>query len=41
MRSLQSTNVPQYLSRFNAVRKDFDPDGLYRSVVGEILGFYD
>ncbi|CAH0054651.1 unnamed protein product [Clonostachys solani] len=32
---------PDYLSRFNAVRKDFDPDGLYRSVVGEILGFYD
>lgn len=29
-----------YLARFNAVRKQFDPDGLYRSVVGEILGFY-
>lgn len=33
--------VIQYLARFNKVRKDFDPDGLYRSVVGEILGFYD
>lgn len=31
----------QYLARFNEVRKVYDPDGLYRSVVGEILGFYD
>ncbi|KAK3330492.1 hypothetical protein B0H66DRAFT_572539 [Apodospora peruviana] len=31
---------PDHLSRFNTVRKDFDPKGVYRSVVGEILGFY-
>ncbi|KAL2183219.1 FAD-binding domain-containing protein [Thermothelomyces heterothallicus CBS 203.75] len=31
---------PDHLRRFNAVRKRFDPNGIYRSVVGEILGFY-
>ncbi|KAK0655867.1 hypothetical protein B0T16DRAFT_424559 [Cercophora newfieldiana] len=31
---------PDHLRRFNEVRKRFDPDGIYRSVVGEILGFY-
>jgi len=30
----------QHLRRFNEVRKKFDPNGIYRSVVGEILGFY-
>ncbi|KAH8886762.1 FAD-binding domain-containing protein [Thozetella sp. PMI_491] len=32
---------PDHLRRFNEVRKDFDPSGMFRSVVGEILGFYD
>ncbi|KAL2198564.1 hypothetical protein P885DRAFT_67732 [Corynascus similis CBS 632.67] len=31
---------PDHLRRFNAVRKQFDPHGIYRSVIGEILGFY-
>ncbi|KAK5660673.1 hypothetical protein OQA88_12037 [Cercophora sp. LCS_1] len=31
---------PNHLRRFNEVRKRFDPDGIYRSVVGEILGLY-
>ncbi|KAL2149804.1 hypothetical protein VTH82DRAFT_7480 [Thermothelomyces myriococcoides] len=31
---------PDHLRRFNEVRKRFDPNGIYRSVVGEILGFY-
>jgi L-gulonolactone oxidase len=30
----------QYLRRFKAVRERFDPEGIYRSVVGEILGLY-
>ncbi|KAJ3493693.1 hypothetical protein NLG97_g4572 [Lecanicillium saksenae] len=30
-----------YLSRFKAVKEQFDPKGLYRSVVGEIIGMYD
>ncbi|KAL6854881.1 hypothetical protein ACO1O0_006015 [Amphichorda felina] len=32
---------PDYLARFKAVKDDFDPDGIYRSVVGEIIGLYD
>ena len=31
----------QYLARFKTIKDDFDPDGIYRSVVGEILGLYD
>ncbi|KAL2144487.1 hypothetical protein VTI28DRAFT_8992 [Corynascus sepedonium] len=31
---------PDHLRRFNAVRKQFDPHGIYRSVIGETLGFY-
>lgn len=30
----------QHIARFKAVREDFDPNGVYRSVVGEILGVY-
>ncbi|KAK0633182.1 hypothetical protein B0T14DRAFT_491401 [Immersiella caudata] len=32
---------PDHLRRYNEVRKKFDPNGIYRSVVGEILGFYN
>ncbi|KAL7906784.1 FAD-binding domain-containing protein [Trichoderma velutinum] len=32
---------PTYLARFKAVRQKFDPKGIYRSVVGEIIGMYD
>jgi L-gulonolactone oxidase len=32
---------PGYLARFKAVRERFDPKGVYRSVVGEIIGMYD
>lgn len=31
----------QHIARFKAVREDFDPNGIYRSVVGEIIGVYD
>ncbi|KAK1758592.1 hypothetical protein QBC47DRAFT_294911 [Echria macrotheca] len=31
---------PDHVRRFNEVRKKFDPNGVYRSVVGEILGLY-
>ncbi|KAK3900844.1 hypothetical protein C8A05DRAFT_45395 [Staphylotrichum tortipilum] len=31
---------PDHLRRFKAVREQFDPQGIYRSVVGEILGLY-
>jgi len=30
----------QHLARFKAVRERFDPNGVYRSVVGEIIGVY-
>ncbi|KAI0848196.1 FAD-binding domain-containing protein [Daldinia vernicosa] len=30
-----------HLKRFKAVREKFDPKGIFKSVVGEILGFYD
>ncbi|ATY61605.1 FAD FMN-containing dehydrogenase [Cordyceps militaris] len=30
-----------YLARFKAVKDQFDPKGLYRSIVGEIIGLYD
>lgn len=32
--------ILQYLARFKTVKDQFDPKGLYRSVVGEILGMY-
>ncbi|KAL7951010.1 FAD-binding domain-containing protein [Trichoderma barbatum] len=32
---------PSYRARFKAVREKFDPKGIYRSVVGEIIGMYD
>ncbi|TPX10662.1 uncharacterized protein E0L32_008396 [Thyridium curvatum] len=31
---------PQNISRFKAVREKFDPKGIFRSVVGEIIGVY-
>lgn len=31
---------PSYLARFKAVREKFDPKGMYKSVVGEIMGLY-
>ncbi|KAH6628425.1 hypothetical protein F5144DRAFT_515790 [Chaetomium tenue] len=31
---------PNHLRRFKAVRERFDPQGIYRNVIGEILGFY-
>ncbi|KAL2131292.1 hypothetical protein VTI74DRAFT_5298 [Chaetomium olivicolor] len=31
---------PNYLRRFKAVRERFDPQGIYRSVIGDILGMY-
>lgn len=30
----------QHVARFKAVREQFDPNGVYRSVVGEIIGVY-
>lgn len=30
----------QHISRFKAVRQKFDPDGIFRSVVGEAIGVY-
>ncbi|KAH9889185.1 FAD-binding domain-containing protein [Xylariomycetidae sp. FL2044] len=32
---------PDHLARFKAVRERFDPQGIFKSVVGEILGMYD
>ncbi|OJD29500.1 fad fmn-containing dehydrogenase [Diplodia corticola] len=29
---------PDHLARFKAVREDFDPNGIFKSVVGEIIG---
>ncbi|KAL1956493.1 hypothetical protein VTO42DRAFT_7056 [Malbranchea cinnamomea] len=31
---------PNYVARFKAVREKFDPNGIYRSVIGEIIGVY-
>ena len=31
---------PDHLARFKAVKDDFDPQGMFKSVVGEILGLY-
>jgi L-gulonolactone oxidase len=31
----------QNLARFKAIKDDYDPEGIFRSVVGEILGLYD
>ncbi|PKS12439.1 hypothetical protein jhhlp_000645 [Lomentospora prolificans] len=32
---------PNHLRRFKAIREKFDPNGIFRSVVGEKLGLYD
>ncbi|KAI1337152.1 FAD-binding domain-containing protein [Xylariaceae sp. FL0016] len=32
---------PDHLARFKVVREKFDPNGIFKSVVGEILGMYD
>lgn len=29
---------PDHLARFKKVREDFDPNGIFKSVVGEIIG---
>jgi hypothetical protein len=34
------TDGIQYLARFKAVRERFDPQGIYRNVIGDILGLY-
>ncbi|KAH7037214.1 uncharacterized protein B0I36DRAFT_235884 [Microdochium trichocladiopsis] len=40
--SLAKKNIdPGHLSRFNAVRQKFDPEGIFKSPVGEALGFYN
>ncbi|KAI1057247.1 hypothetical protein LB507_001477 [Fusarium sp. FIESC RH6] len=31
---------PDHISRFKAVREKFDPEGIFRSVVGEAIGVY-
>ncbi|KAL4735477.1 hypothetical protein BDV11DRAFT_196020 [Aspergillus similis] len=31
---------PDHIARFKTVREQFDPNGIYRSVVGEIIGVY-
>jgi len=31
---------PDHLARFKAVREKFDPNQLYKSIVGEIMGLY-
>ncbi|KAI1055455.1 hypothetical protein LB506_011494 [Fusarium annulatum] len=31
---------PDHIARFKAVREKFDPDGIFRSVVGEAIGVY-
>ncbi|KAI9376150.1 hypothetical protein BJX61DRAFT_539163 [Aspergillus egyptiacus] len=31
---------PDHIARFKAVREQFDPNGIYRSVIGEIIGVY-
>ncbi|KAI1820470.1 FAD/FMN-containing dehydrogenase [Xylaria intraflava] len=31
---------PNHLARFKAVREKFDPKGIFKSIVGEILGLY-
>ncbi|KAL7621179.1 hypothetical protein AAE478_008496 [Parahypoxylon ruwenzoriense] len=32
---------PDHLARFKAVREKFDPQGIFKSIVGQILGMYD
>ncbi|KAI0019679.1 FAD-binding domain-containing protein [Xylariomycetidae sp. FL0641] len=32
---------PDHLARFKTVREKYDPNGIFKSVVGEILGMYD
>ncbi|KAJ4289896.1 hypothetical protein N0V90_011229 [Kalmusia sp. IMI 367209] len=32
---------PTHLARFKAVREKFDPKGIFKSIVGQILGLYD
>lgn len=34
-------NPMKHLARFKVVREKFDPNGIFKSVVGEILGLYD
>ena len=31
---------PDHLARFKAVREKFDPQGIFKSIIGEILGLY-
>ena len=39
--ALAKKNIdPGHLSRFSAVRQKFDPEGIFKSPVGEALGFY-
>ncbi|KAK8070939.1 FAD-binding domain-containing protein [Apiospora hydei] len=32
---------PEHLARFKAVREKFDPNNIYKSVLGEIMGLYE
>ncbi|ORY67654.1 FAD/FMN-containing dehydrogenase [Pseudomassariella vexata] len=32
---------PDHLARFKVVREKFDPNGIFKSIIGEILGLYD
>ncbi|KAI1766112.1 FAD-binding domain-containing protein [Hypoxylon sp. FL1150] len=32
---------PDHLARFKVVREKFDPNGVFKSIIGEILGMYD
>ncbi|KAI0130183.1 FAD/FMN-containing dehydrogenase [Xylariales sp. AK1849] len=32
---------PDHLARFRTVREKFDPNGIFKSIVGQILGLYD
>lgn len=34
------TDTLQHIARFKTVREKFDPNGVFRSVVGEIIGVY-
>ena len=36
-----ANDLRQHLARFKAVREKFDPQGIFKSVVGESLGLYD
>jgi hypothetical protein len=41
MMDLPKPNNRQHLERFNVIRQQYDPNGIFKSIVGEILGFYD